>query len=94
MSQMSPMFFHGGKSSRLGNPQNLQKSWHGFCHMTHDQRFAALGAPRTSTNLAAENPGFHTLCHQTLRAGKWTIEIGDFPILKPPFSSDFPASHV
>ena len=30
---------------------------------------------------------------QTWRAGKWTIEIGDFPSCKPPFSY-FPVSHV
>ena len=32
--------------------------------------------------------------HQTWRAGKWTIEIGDFPSYKPPCIGDFPASHV
>ena len=26
-------------------------------------------------------------CHQTWLAGKWTIEIGDFPSWGPPFSS-------
>ena len=38
------------------------------------------GDPKWSSNMAD--------------SGKWTIEIGDVPILKPEFIGDFPASHV
>ena len=33
-------------------------------------------------------------CHQTWRAGKWTVEIGDFPTQTSIQFGDFPARHV
>ena len=40
------------------------------------------------------NIGYTRRFHQTWRAGKWTIEIGDFPINTSIQFGDFPASHV